>query len=148
MVNKKSSEDGAPAGARAMGTAAGDLASAYLGNADAMARVKAATDAYANSGGDAGDSMTNEAAAANFNPHSPAKVNTGNAGRGPLLLIMGGKDHTVPEAVTKATLKQYRHSEATTDILEFADREHSLTIDHGWRDVAQAALDWLKQQGL
>jgi pimeloyl-ACP methyl ester carboxylesterase len=89
-----------------------------------------------------------EAAAANFNPHSPAKVNTENSGRGPLLLIMGGKDHTVPEAVTKATLKQYRHSEATTDLLEFPDRAHSLTIDHGWRDVAQASLDWLKQQGL
>jgi pimeloyl-ACP methyl ester carboxylesterase len=89
-----------------------------------------------------------EAASANFNPHSPAKVNTGNSGRGPLLLIMGGKDHTVPEAVTKSTLKQYRHSEATTDILEFADRAHSLTIDHGWREVAQASLDWLKRNGL
>ena len=63
-----------------------------------------------------------EAAAANFNPHSPAKVDTDNAGRGPLLLIMGGKDHTVPEAVTKSTLKQYRHSDAVTDLLEFADR--------------------------
>lgn len=89
-----------------------------------------------------------EAAAANFNPHSAAKVDTENSGRGPLLLVMGGKDHTVPEAVTKATLKQYRHSEATTDILEFADRAHSLTIDHGWREVADAALNWLKAQGL
>jgi pimeloyl-ACP methyl ester carboxylesterase len=89
-----------------------------------------------------------EAAAANFNPHSAAKVDTDNSGRGPLLLVMGGKDHTVPEAVTKATLKQYRHSEATTDILEFADRAHSLTIDHGWREVADAALTWLKAQGL
>jgi pimeloyl-ACP methyl ester carboxylesterase len=89
-----------------------------------------------------------EAASANFNPHSPAKVNTDNANRGPLLLMMGGKDNTVPEAVTKATLKQYRHSEATTDIVEFADRAHSLTIDHGWREVAQTALDWLKRQGL
>src|SRR3954465_2023 len=79
-----------------------------------------------------------EAAAANFNPHSPAKVDTGNSARGPLLLVMGGRDHTVPEAVTKATLKQYRHSEATTDILEFADRAHSLTIDSGWREVADA----------
>ena len=89
-----------------------------------------------------------EAAAANFNPHSPAKVATDNQGRGPLLLIMGGQDHTVPEAVTKATLKQYRHSEATTDILEFADRAHSLTIDHGWREVADACLSWLDKQGL
>jgi len=89
-----------------------------------------------------------EAAAANFNPHSPAKVDTDNAGRGPLLLIMGGQDHTVPEAVTKATLKQYRHSDATTDLHEFADRAHSLTIDHGWQEVADTCLSWLKEQGL
>jgi len=84
-----------------------------------------------------------EAAAANFNPHSPAAVNTGNESRGPLLLMMGGKDNTVPEAVTKATLKQYRHSEAITEIMEFPDRAHSLTIDRGWRAVADAALSWL-----
>ena len=89
-----------------------------------------------------------EAAAANFNPHSPAKVDTANAGRGPLLLIMGGKDHTVPEAVTRATLKQYRHSEAVTEILDFPDRAHSLTIDHGWAEVADACLSWLKEQDL
>jgi pimeloyl-ACP methyl ester carboxylesterase len=89
-----------------------------------------------------------EAASANFNPHSPAKVDVDNAGRGPLLLIMGGKDHTVPEAVTRATLKQYRHSEATTDLLELADRAHSLTIDHGWSEVADTCLSWLKSQGL
>ena len=89
-----------------------------------------------------------EAAAANFNPHSPAKVDTDNAGRGPLLLLMGGQDHTVPEAITKATLKQYRHSDAVTDIIEFADRAHSLTIDHGWREVADTALTWLHAQSL
>jgi len=89
-----------------------------------------------------------EAAAANFDPHSPAKVDTGNEMRGPLLLIMGGRDHTVPEAVTRATLKQYRHSDAVTDILEFADRAHSLTIDNGWREVADASLSWLKQHSL
>ena len=61
---------------------------------------------------------------------------------------MGGKDHTVPEAVTKATLKQYRHSDAVTDILEFPDRAHSLTIDHGWREVADASLSWLKDHDL
>jgi pimeloyl-ACP methyl ester carboxylesterase len=78
-----------------------------------------------------------EAAAANFNPHSPAKVDTGNARRGPLLLMTGGKDHTVPEAVTRATLKQYRHSDAVTDLAEFPDRGHSLTIDSGWRAVTR-----------
>jgi pimeloyl-ACP methyl ester carboxylesterase len=89
-----------------------------------------------------------EAAAANFNPHSAAKVDSANSGRGPLLLIMGGKDHTVPEAVTRSTLKQYRHSDAVTDIVEFADRAHSLTIDHGWREVADRTLAWLREQGL
>ncbi len=88
-----------------------------------------------------------EAAAANFSLHSPAAVKTGNEARGPLLLVMGGKDHTVPEAITKATAKQYRHSSAETDLLEFPDRGHSLTIDSGWQEVADASLNWLKQQG-
>jgi pimeloyl-ACP methyl ester carboxylesterase len=84
-----------------------------------------------------------EAAAANFSLHSPAKVQTGNEGRGPLLLVAGGEDHTVPDAITKSTLKQYRHSAAVTDFLEFPDRGHSLTIDSGWRVIADACLDWL-----
>jgi pimeloyl-ACP methyl ester carboxylesterase len=89
-----------------------------------------------------------EAAAANFSLHSPMKVATDNEARGPLLLIMGGQDHTVPEAITKATLKQYRGSSAVTELLEFPDRGHSLTIDSGWREVAQGCLDWLAEQGL
>ncbi|WP_433053537.1 alpha/beta hydrolase [Dactylosporangium sp. CS-033363] len=89
-----------------------------------------------------------EAATANFDPHSPAKVATDNQNRGPLLLIASGKDHTVPESVTRATLKQYRHSEAVTDIITFPDRAHSLTIDSGWREVADTCLTWLKEQSL
>lgn len=89
-----------------------------------------------------------EAAAANFNPHSPAKVDTENDTRGPLLLIMGGRDHTVPESVTRATLKQYRHSDAVTDLQDFPDRAHSLTVDGGWRDVADFSLSWLKKNAL
>jgi len=89
-----------------------------------------------------------EAASANFSLHSPAKVDTGNEDRGPLLLIAGGKDHTVPEVITKATAKQYRHSAAVTDLIEFPDRGHSLTIDSGWREVATTALEWLQKQGL
>ena len=89
-----------------------------------------------------------EAAAANFSRHSPAAVDTDNADRGPLLLVMGGQDHTVPEAITKATLKQYRHSSAVTDLVEFADRGHSLTVDSGWREVADSCLNWLRKQGL
>jgi pimeloyl-ACP methyl ester carboxylesterase len=89
-----------------------------------------------------------EAATANFNPHSPAKVATENQARGPLLLIASGKDHTVPESVTRATLKQYRHSDAVTDIIGFPDRGHSLTIDSGWREVAETVLAWLGRQNL
>ena len=61
---------------------------------------------------------------------------------------MGGKDHTVPEAITKSTLKQYKHSYAVTELLEFEDRGHSLVIDGGWREVATACLEWLEKQGL
>jgi hypothetical protein len=50
--------------------------------------------------------------------------------------------------VTRATLKQYRHSEAVTDIITFPDKAHSLTIDSGWRDVADTCLTWLKEQNL
>ena len=89
-----------------------------------------------------------EAAAANFELHSPDKVNTRNENRGPLLLVMGGRDHTVPEAITKATLKLYRHSRATTELTEFPGRGHSLTIDSGWRAVADQCLAWLDEQGL
>jgi pimeloyl-ACP methyl ester carboxylesterase len=89
-----------------------------------------------------------EAAAANFSLHSPAKVNTGNSDRGPLLLIMGGRDHTVPEAITKSTLKQYRGSDAVTELAEFPDRGHSLTIDSGSGEVADECLAWLARQGL
>jgi len=89
-----------------------------------------------------------EAAASNFNPHSPAKVDTGNQGRGPLLLIASGKDNTVPETITRATLKQYRHSSAVTDIQTFADRGHSLVIDSGWAEIAETCLTWLKAQDL
>jgi pimeloyl-ACP methyl ester carboxylesterase len=88
-----------------------------------------------------------EAATANFSPHSPDKVNTSNEGRGPLLLVMGKQDHTVPEAITKSTVKQYRHSSAVTDLEEF-DRGHSLVIDSGWRAVASVCLAWLSKQGL
>ncbi len=89
-----------------------------------------------------------EAAAANFSLHSPAAVNTHNDHRGPLLLVMGGRDHTVPEAISTATLNQYRGSGAVTELIEFEDRGHSLTIDHGWNQVAEASLKWLGTHGL
>lgn len=89
-----------------------------------------------------------EAASANFRAHSPAEVDTANSGRGPLLLIGGGKDHTVPTAVARSTLKQYKGSGAVTDIVELPDRGHSLTVDHGWGELAEATLSWLDKNGL
>jgi pimeloyl-ACP methyl ester carboxylesterase len=84
-----------------------------------------------------------QAAVANFSLHSEAKVNTGNETRGPLLLISGKQDHTVPDVSTRSTLKQYRDSAAVTELKQFEGRGHSLTIDHGWREVADATLEWL-----
>ena len=84
-----------------------------------------------------------EAALANFTPRSPAKVDTGNKTRGPLLLTAGGRDHTVPKAITHSTRKLYHKSPAITDLIEFHDRGHSLTIDHGWHEVADTALSFI-----
>jgi alpha-beta hydrolase superfamily lysophospholipase len=89
-----------------------------------------------------------QAAAANFVLHSQAKVDTHRAERGPLLLISGTADHTVPDVVTRSTLKQYRDSMAVTELRQFEGRGHSLTIDAGWKDVADAALEWLRSHGL
>ena len=83
-----------------------------------------------------------QAAGANLFPRSQARVDT-RAERGPLLLMAGGRDHTVPASVTRATYKLYRKSAATTDLEEFPNRGHSLTIDSGWREVADTALAWL-----
>ena len=89
-----------------------------------------------------------QAAVANFSLHSAAKVDTANSTRGPLLLISGTADHTVPDKVTRSTLKQYRDSTAVTDLKQFEGRGHSLTIDSGWKDVAGAVLAWLKAKGI
>jgi alpha-beta hydrolase superfamily lysophospholipase len=88
-----------------------------------------------------------EAAAANFVLHSQAAVDTGNETRGPLLLTSGTADHTVPDVTTRSTFKQYRHSTAVTELKQFENRGHSLAIDSGWKDVADATLEWLKAQG-
>jgi non-heme chloroperoxidase len=80
---------------------------------------------------------------ANLNPWTEAKVNTTNPGRGPLLIIDGEKDHTVPWAIANAAYKRQRRNPAVTEIVKMPNRGHSLTIDHGWREVAQTALDFV-----
>lgn len=89
-----------------------------------------------------------QAAFANLTPHAATEVDTHNDSRGPLLLISGEKDHIVPPVVTRATLKQYKKSSAVTDLREIKGRGHSLTIDSGWREVADTALTWLKEHNL
>ena len=83
-----------------------------------------------------------EDAGANFSRHSPAKVDTHNVERGPLLLASGTEDHTVPLKVTKEVFGMYSKGLADTDFHVFEGRGHSLTIDGGWKDVADVALDW------
>lgn len=89
-----------------------------------------------------------QAATATFNPNSATKVNLMNATRGPLLLISGAQDNTVPPVLVKSTLKAYRKSAAVTELKEFAGRGHSLTIDSGWRELAEYCLSWLKTKQL
>jgi non-heme chloroperoxidase len=82
---------------------------------------------------------------ANLNPWTQAKVDTKNPDRGPLLIIDGEKDHTVPWAIANAAYKRQRRNPAVTEIVKIPNRGHSLTIDHGWREVAQTALDFVKR---
>lgn len=87
-----------------------------------------------------------QAAAANINPWTEVKVDTTTPGRGPLLIISGEKDHTVPWAIADASYrKQSRNTHAVTEITEITGRGHSLTIDHGWREVADTALAFVRR---
>jgi len=88
-----------------------------------------------------------QAAVANLVPDSQAEVDTANSDRGPLLMISGTADHTVPDTTTESAFSLYQ-SMAVTELIRFEGRGHSLTIDHGWRDVASACIQWLKQQQL
>jgi non-heme chloroperoxidase len=82
---------------------------------------------------------------ANLNPWTEAKVDTKNPDRGPLLIIDGEKDHTVPWAIANAEYKKQKRNSAVTEIVKIPNRGHALTIDHGWREVAQTALDFVKR---
>ncbi len=82
---------------------------------------------------------------ANLNPWTQAKVDTKTPDRGPLLIIDGEKDHTVPWAIAHAAYKRQRRNPAVTEIVKIPDRGHALTIDHGWREVAQTALDFVER---
>ncbi|MFM1723023.1 MULTISPECIES: alpha/beta hydrolase [Rhodococcus] len=87
-----------------------------------------------------------QAAFANLLPGSPTHVDT-TAPRGPLLILGGGQDHAVPESVSRSAHHRYRKATTDNDYIVLADRGHSLTVDHGWPDVAETVLDWLARKG-
>jgi pimeloyl-ACP methyl ester carboxylesterase len=82
---------------------------------------------------------------ANLNPFTEARVDTRNPDRGPLLIIDGEKDHTVPWAIANASYKKQRRNEGVTEIVKIPNRGHSLTIDSGWREVCDTALGFVKR---
>ena len=82
---------------------------------------------------------------ANLNPFTEAKLDPKNADRGPLLIIDGEKDHTVPWAIANASYKRQKRNPAVTEIKQIPNRGHSLTIDSGWQEVAQTALDFVRR---
>ncbi|MET0600621.1 MAG: alpha/beta hydrolase [Baekduia sp.] len=86
-----------------------------------------------------------QAATANFNPWTEVKVNSKNPERGPLLIISGEKDHTVPWAIANASYKKQKRNESVTEIVEIEGRGHALTIDAGWREVCDTALAFVKR---
>jgi non-heme chloroperoxidase len=86
-----------------------------------------------------------QAAAANLNPWTEAKVDTKNPERGPLLIISGEQDHTVPWAIANASYQQQQENEGVTEIVEMKNRGHALTIDSGWPEVADTALTFVQR---
>jgi len=86
-----------------------------------------------------------QAAAANLNPWTEVKVKSKNPQRGPLLIISGEQDHTVPPAISNASYKKQKRNKGVTEIKEMKGRGHSLTIDHGWREVAETALAFVQR---
>ena len=83
-----------------------------------------------------------QGALANFNPHSPDRVDFHNDDRAPLLFIAGGADHVVPATVDRQTAKRQSKSEAVTEYREFPGRSHFTIGQDGWQEVADFALDW------
>ncbi len=82
---------------------------------------------------------------ANINPRTEAKLDPANPDRGPLLIIDGENDHTVPWAIANASYKRQRRNSSVTEIEKIPNRGHSLTIDGGWREVADTALQFVRR---
>jgi non-heme chloroperoxidase len=88
-----------------------------------------------------------QAASANLNPWTEVKVDTKNPERGAMLIIAGGKDHTVPFAISNASFKKEKKNVGVTEIVKFDDRGHAMTIDDRWQEIADTALNFVKRFG-
>jgi pimeloyl-ACP methyl ester carboxylesterase len=86
-----------------------------------------------------------QAATANLNPWTEAKVDTDNPARGPLLIVSGEKDHTVPRAISHAAYKQQLDNPGVTEFVEIPGRGHAIVVDSGWREPAQVALKFVQR---
>jgi non-heme chloroperoxidase len=89
-----------------------------------------------------------QAALGNLNPKSETGVDVGNPDRGPMLLMAGGRDHTAPPAISRAAYNRQRTNPGVTELVELADRGHSLVFDSGWHGIAETALGFLARQGV
>jgi non-heme chloroperoxidase len=86
-----------------------------------------------------------QAATANLNPWTEAKADSKNPERGPLLIISGEKDNTVPWAIANASYKKQKRNQSVTEIVEMPNRGHALVVDSGWREVADTALAFVRR---
>jgi pimeloyl-ACP methyl ester carboxylesterase len=86
-----------------------------------------------------------QAAFANINPWTEAKVNWRMSTRGPLLIIDGERDNTVPLTLARAAFKLQKKNSGITEFEVAPNRGHSLVIDSGWREVAETALAFLQR---
>ena len=86
-----------------------------------------------------------EASTANLNPWTEAKVDSENPERGPLLFISGGKDNIIPWSTVQASYRIQRRNKNVTEIVQMPGRGHALIIDGRWREVAEAALAFVKR---
>jgi pimeloyl-ACP methyl ester carboxylesterase len=86
-----------------------------------------------------------QAAAANLNPLTEIKVDTKTEARGPMLIISGENDNTIPWALANGAFKRQKHNPSVTEIVEMPGRGHALTIDHAWREVADTALAFVQR---
>ena len=52
---------------------------------------------------------------------------------------------SVPWAIANAAYKKQKRNKGVTEIVKMPDRGHTLTIDAGWREVAEKALEFVKR---